>query len=334
VDEAKALRQNDKERMPAIEVDALPLTPVSFPPPPLSPPSTTSALAVREEKVWLAALYMALSSIFLVTLAVVVKLASREATAMQAVLYRSLFSALPLLITMQRVRISVASRRWPLLLLRGVLGFLALFSYFYAITHTSLANALALQQLAPIFVALLSVWLLHERPQFWHYLLAGLCLLGALLIIQPTRGLISFPALIALLSAVFSSGAYITVRALTRTEPTLRIVLWFSLVATVLALPFVLPQWRWLSWHANLLLMAGGLLAIPAQSLLTAAYRCARAHVAAAFSYANVPLAYLYGLVLWGEHPDRLANLGIAMIVVGGVLFLLLLRASPRHPST
>jgi drug/metabolite transporter (DMT)-like permease len=273
---------------------------------------------------------MLASSAFFVTLAMLVKMASDETSPMQAVIYRSVFSALPLLGIMQHKKISPASPRWTLLALRGGIGFLALAAYFFAVMHIQLANVLALQQLSPIFVSFLSVWLLGERPRTSHYLLAGVCLLGALLVIRPTRGFASLYSVAALVSAIFSSAAYVSVRALTRTEPTLRIVLWFSGMSALLSLPFALPGWRWPSLRANGLLIVAGLLAAPAQGFMTASYRRAQAHVAATFSYTSVPLGYLYGLLIWGERPDLFANIGIALIVVGGVLFVFFLGAPRR----
>ena len=284
-----------------------------------------------EENIALAALYQLVGSAMLVTLASFVKLAGDECTPMQAVLYRSLFSIPPLLLALGRRGVSPLSTRWRLLTLRGLAGTAALFCYFFTIAHVELANALALQQLAPIFVGFLSIGLLHEHPRASHWLLALVCLVGALLIARPTRGVISLPALVGLLSAFFSSLAYVGVRALTSSEPTPRIVLWFSAIATAVALPITLPTWRWPSLRANALLIAAGLLAAPSQGAMTAAYRRAPAHVAAAFSYANVPLAYLSGLLIWGERPDSLAHLGIALIVVGGVVLVISLQRHPRR---
>ena len=263
---------------------------------------------------------------FFVTLAALVKLASDEATPMQAVLYRSVFSALPIYALMRVRRIPVRGHRMGLLALRGVLGFMALFCYLWGVSHIHLADVLALQQMSPIFVAFLSIWLLGERPRGSHYALAAVCMLGAVLIVRPTRGLASLESGIALLSAVFSSGAYVAVRALTKTESTPRIVLWFSLVAGMLALPVVIPGWQPLSLRAHLILVAAGFVAAAAQTLMTASYRRAPAHMASAFSYASVPLAYLAGLLFWNERPDWVANIGIALIVIGGVAIVVWVR--------
>ncbi|MBI5510291.1 MAG: DMT family transporter [Deltaproteobacteria bacterium] len=288
--------------------------------------------AVREN-VAVAAVYMVAASAFFTTLAALVKLASDEATPLQAMLYRSVFSALPMLVIMKRRHIPLSSRRRGLLTIRGVVGGSALFCYLYAVAHIRLADLSALQQLAPIFVAFLSVVLLHERPRPLHYALAALCLLGALVVLQPTRGLASLGAGVALLSAVLSAGAYVSVRTLTRTEPTPRIVLWFSGVAGLMALPLVLLNWQPLSLRAHLLLVGAGVMAAGAQSLMTASYRRAPAHIAASFSYASVPLGYLAGLVFWNERPDRLANVGIFIILVAGVAIVYSVRPRRAPPA-
>jgi drug/metabolite transporter (DMT)-like permease len=269
---------------------------------------------------------MVLGAGFFVALAAMVKAASDEATPMQAVLYRSVFSALPLLVIMRVQGIPVRGTRWTLLVLRGVLGFLALYCYLWSIAHIPIADVLALQQMSPVFVAFLAVWLLGERPRRSHYVLAAVCMAGALLVVRPTRGLASLDSAVALLSALFSSGAYVTVRALTSTEATQRIVLWFSLVAAMLSLPFVIPGWQPLSLRSHALLAGAGVMALAAQTLMTASYRRAPAHVASAFSYASVPLAYVAGLLLWGERPDWMANLGIGLIVAGGIAIVVWVR--------
>ncbi len=269
---------------------------------------------------------MVVASFFFVGVAALVKAASHECTAMQAVLYRGVFSGLPLLVVMGARAMPVGSPRWRLLALRGAIGFAALFCYLWGVTHIPLADVLALQQLSPVLVALLAVFLLGERPAPRHWLLVGLCVGGALLVIRPTRGLVALPSLVAVMSAFFSAGAYVAVRALTRTESNLRIVIWFSGASALLALPAALPDWRWLSTESHLLLVGAGVTAAFAQTLMTAAYRAAPAHIASAFSYASVPMAYLAGLLVWDERPDLLSHLGILLIIAAGVALLLLVR--------
>ena len=280
----------------------------------------------------LSAALMVAGSFLFVALAALVKLASDEASSMQAVLYRSVFSALPVLVMLRVQRLGLDSPRRRMLLLRGALGAAGLCSYMWAVTHAHLADVQTLQQLSPIFVAFLSVSLLDERPRARHWLLAVVCLVGAVMVVRPTRGLASLDASAALLSALFSSLAYVSVRSLTRTEPTARIVFWFSAVATIVALPFVVADWHPLSARAHLLLAGAGLLAAPAQSLMTAAYRHAPAHIAAAFSYATVPLSYAAGLVIWHERPSGWSEAGILLILAAGVAIVVWVHPSRSPP--
>lgn len=272
-----------------------------------------------------AALMVGGSAVF-ATLGALVKAASAEATPMQAVLYRSVFSAVPLVILMRVQRIEPRSERWRLLLLRGLAGFASLYCFMWGLGHLRIANVLALQQTSPIFVALLSILLLRERPRRWYYGLAAVSLAGAMLVIRPDRGLAAAGAAVPLLSAMFSSMAYVSVRSLTRTESSIRIVAWFVLVSTVGSLPFCIADWRWLSFKANVLLALAGLLATAGQLMMTAAYRRAPAWIVSAFSYSSVPMAWLIGVSIWGESPDVAAGVGIAMVVAGGIAFALKVR--------
>ncbi len=266
------------------------------------------------------------SCAFFVVVAGLLKEATLEVTSMQAVLYRSLFAGLAIGLTMVHRGEPVRSTHWRLLMVRGGIGFAAISCYLWAVAHAPLADVMALQQMSPIFVAFLSILLLRERPRPLHFGMAALCLIGALLVVQPTRGFASLNSAAALGSAILSSGAFVATRALTRTEPTRRIVFWFCAIALLLSLPFVMPGWQWPSWRSNLLLITAGLLGAGAQGLMTAAYRRAEAHVTSAFSYANVPLAYLAGLIFWDEQPNAWAGLGILLIAVGGVVIVISVR--------
>ena len=290
------------------------------------------------DRVAAAAGLMVLGSACFAIMAALVKAASNEASPVQASLFRSAVSIVPVWAAMRVARLPVWSPRWRLLLLRGVVGFSALFFYVWAVSHGELGAVLALQQLSPMFVAFLSVLLLGERPRASHYLLGAACFVGAVLIVRPDRGLGSLGAGAAVLSAALSASAYVSVRTLTRTEPTARIVLWFSVVAAALSLPPALAGWRPLSVRAVCLLVGAGLCAASGQTLMTSSYRRAQAHVASAFSYSSVPLGYVLGIVVWGERPDLLGTLGIVIILAAGVAIALSVRpkggAGAAHPDS
>ncbi|MDP7381830.1 MAG: DMT family transporter, partial [Alphaproteobacteria bacterium] len=60
---------------------------------------------------------------------------------------------------------------------------------------------------------------------------------------------------------------------------------------------------------------------------ISQAYRLAAATTVAPFEYLALPLAVLWGYLIWGDFPDLFTFLGIALIVVGGLTVILRSRA-------
>lgn len=278
-----------------------------------------SVIVEPPTRIGLAALMMVTGSLLFVLIGGLLKQASGEATPMQGVFFRSLFALVPLLVIMRVQRLPVMSTQWPLLLARGAFGFLALAFYVWALTHVPLVDVMALQQMAPVFVTILAMALLGERPKHRVLALSAVCFLGALLVIRPTRGVASIASSAALVSSVFSSLAYTSIRKLTATEPTSRIVTWFALLSTVLSAPFALGSWHPLHVTSWGMLALAGLLAVPGQWLMTGAYRYAPAHMVAVFAYTSVPMSYLAGWTFWDEQVHPVGAFGMVAIIAGGV---------------
>jgi drug/metabolite transporter (DMT)-like permease len=127
-------------------------------------------------------------------------------------------------------------------------------------------------------------------------------------------------SLVGLASGVLAALAMVSIRRLTRSEPTLRIVFYFSVVCTaVSAVPLV---WRWQSPEPGLwlMLLAVGVLASLAQSLLTRAYYYAPAAEVGPFTYSTVVFAAMLGWMFWGEIPDVPALAGAVLVILAGIL--------------
>src|ERR1700730_18395197 len=94
------------------------------------------------------------------------------------------FMLLPLLVT-GRWR-DLRMRRFPMHLLRGLLGVVALGGFIYAVRVLSLANAYAVFLSAPLIVTALSVPLLkeHADARNWAAILLGLA--GGLTMLRPS----------------------------------------------------------------------------------------------------------------------------------------------------
>ncbi|PIV81161.1 EamA family transporter [bacterium CG17_big_fil_post_rev_8_21_14_2_50_64_8] len=206
-----------------------------------------------------------------------------------------------------------------LLLLRAFCGLAGVFLYFVALSRLTLADASLLNKTSPFFVVAFAVLILHEP---WHRTMAPILLLafgGALLIIKPGFNYQMLPALAGLGSGAFAGLAYTLVRKLKgRADPN-QIIFHFSLVSTLVTLPFVL--WHPLHVDAGqwLALIGTGVFAAGGQYGLTFAYHHAPASRISIYTYLHVLFAVAGGFALFGERPDLASIFGGLLIIAAAV---------------
>lgn len=203
---------------------------------------------------------------------------------------------------------------------RGLAGVAAMYCYFYAIAHLPLAEAVLLNYSTPLFVPFIAAAWLGEKISRKLWTAIGTGFAGIVLILKPGLDLFTPVSLIGLASGMFAALAMVSIRRLTRTEPVLRIVFYFSLVCTaVSAVPLI---WRWQAPDPGLwaLLIGMGVLASLAQLLLTRAYSHAPAAQVGPFTYSTVVFAAAIGWMFWGEIPDLLSFSGTALVCLAGIM--------------
>jgi len=216
-------------------------------------------------------------------------------------------------------------------LIRGLAGLGAMYCYFYALGHLPLAEATLLNYSTPLFMPFIAWWWLREHMPARLWWAIGIGFGGISLILKPDVGTFSPVALIGLASGVLAAIAMVGVRRLSRTEPTSRIVFYFTLTcATGSAIPLI---WAWQTPPADLWLplVAVGGLASAAQLLLTRAYSYAPAAQVGPFTYSTVVFAAMLGAVLFGDVLDASSIVGAVLVIIGGALTIRLVgrRAVP-----
>lgn len=172
--------------------------------------------------------------------------------------------------------------------------------------------------LAPLVVVVLSVLWLKEAVSRGVWLAVGGGLLGVLLIVRPGGELFT-PASLLPLAAAFCFGLYqLLTRRLSATDAPATSNFLTALVGS-LGTGLLLP-WTWQApAPMDVLLMAAlGGLAMTGHMLLTHAYRFASAASLAPFTYGQILIAALIGVVVFGHLPDAWAVLGMAVIILSG----------------
>lgn len=276
-------------------------------------------------------LWMIVASFLFACMGVCVKLAAQTHSAVEITFWRS-FIALLLMGGLIRLRgVGLATPHWRWQIIRGVVGFSALFSYFYAITLLPLATAVTLNYTSAIFLAVylaLAGW----RVQRGMLFALAFGLFGVALLLRPTLHADQLDGgLLGLASGVLAGMAYFSVRELgARGEPETRTVFYFSLVATVcsgvwLGFGEIHPVDR----NSGLLLFGVAAFATLAQLAMTRAYARGKTLMSAALAYSTVVFSSLAGVLIWGEVLPPSAWLAIGLIVLSGVAATHFSRASP-----
>lgn len=212
---------------------------------------------------------------------------------------------------------------------RAVTGFVALLLFFYAIAHLPLATAITLNYTSPMFLALLSPWLLtSEQPlSRWQQNTLNLCVIagfvGVTLLLHPRwEPDLWLAGGVGLLSGIGAALAYVHVKQLGMSgEPDWRTVFYFTLVCSIASGGLMLnTQITPLQWQDLPLLLGLGISATISQLALTRAYRTGRTLTVASLAYSTIVFATLIGVFWWGEHLSWIEYLGILLIMLSGIV--------------
>ncbi|MBI5331400.1 MAG: DMT family transporter [Betaproteobacteria bacterium] len=206
---------------------------------------------------------------------------------------------------------------------RGLVGFLALSTFFYALIHLPMSVAVTLNYASPLYLALLMPWQLGERPSPAQYAAVAVGFAGVALLLRPweTAPGDLFAGLAGLFSGVMAAIAYVHVRRLGRLhEPEWRTVFWFAVVGT-LGGAAVTSVTGWHALHAENLpwLLLLGALATLGQLAMTRAYRTGQTAVVASFAFSTVLFSSILDVLLWGRTLPILAWCGVAVTVASGI---------------
>ena len=213
--------------------------------------------------------------------------------------------------------------RWPLHLLRGVLGVAMMGSFVYALRTLPLSTAYTIFFVAPLLIVALSVPILGEKvgPRRWAAILVGF--VGVLVVLRPTgEGVASLAGLGVLVAALGYAVSAITVRVLSRTDSSQATIVWLMVSLALGAGALALPDWVPLR-SADLWLILGiGLAGAFGQYAITEAFRQGEASLMAPLEYSALLWGVALDLSLWGVLPDGVTWVGAAIIVGSGLYML------------
>ena len=205
----------------------------------------------------------------------------------------------------------------PALWLRALLGTVGIFANFYALGHVTIAEAQTLNKTAPFFTVVFAWLFLRERVRPRRLLAVAIAFVGVVLVAKPGfAGESGFALAMGLLGGVAAGGAYACLRGLAEedVDPSF-IVLFFSAFSCLASVPFILVCFDPLVPAQVLILLAAGAAAALGQFGITWAYRFASPRDIAVYDYTNILFTAALGYLVFGQVPDAVAVVGMAVIV-------------------
>lgn len=208
---------------------------------------------------------------------------------------------------------------------RGLSMLAATMLFFTTLHFLPLGQATAINFLAPLIVLSIAPWALKEPPFLSRWIAAGIGLLGVLVVVRPGSGLDPAGTLFGLMTACALASQYIASRRVAVDDPYTTLI-WSGAVGSVvmtLALPL---YWQDISALVGrltpmqwLVLLSTGFWGCGGHFLQIQAYRRAPASLLAPFVYFQIVSAAALGWLIWGQFPDLVSWLGIALVCASGI---------------
>ncbi|KJK05927.1 MULTISPECIES: DMT family transporter [Pseudomonas] len=188
-----------------------------------------------------------------------------------------------------------------------------------ALQYIPLAEATAVNFLAPLLVTALSLPLLGEKVTRGQWVAVLVSFVGVTVIIHPGGALFTPAVLLPFGSALCFCFYQLLTRKLSGIDsPTTSN--FFTGVLNTLVMSAVVPMfWQIPSLVHGLMAVALGTCGMTAHLFLTQAFRHAPPAMLAPFSYCQIVFAGILGLVLFGHSPDMAGLVGIALICLSGL---------------
>ena len=264
---------------------------------------------------------------------VAAKLASENVPVGQITTARFVFQSVLMAPFVYFMKLSLGLSRdiWLVLLFRSAFLLAATFCFIAAIRVMPLADALAIVFVAPFIVLLIGKLYLGEDVGPRRVAAALVGFVGVLFVIQPSFANFGSVALFPVGTAVAFAGYILVTRSLSRNTHPVTLQFYTGVLASLICTPVLViaqgsgselfdPVWpNGITW---LWLFGVGFFATVSHIMMTYALAMAPSATLAPLQYFELPVATLFGYLVFGDFPDALSLIGIVVIIGAGLYMI------------
>ncbi len=211
------------------------------------------------------------------------------------------------------------SPNWRPHIYRGLLYVVGSFAFVYALQFLPLAEVVAIAFAGPLFMTLFGRVFLKEAvgPHRIFAVIVGF--IGVLIVIRPGSSVMHWAVFLPIVVAVADAFRDLVTRTMTVGESSKRIVLSTAIILALGGASTSLSGWSPLRQVDLIWYGLSACSFVIAHFFMIEAFRHAQVVVVAPFKYVQLIWSILAGLIFWGEVPEPVVFLGIAVISSSGI---------------
>ncbi|MEP2533884.1 DMT family transporter [Shimia sp.] len=243
------------------------------------------------------------------------------------------------------------TRRIGMHLIRGACVVFANTTFFLGLSVLPLADAVAVFFVSPLIITAMSAIFLREHIGPRRLIAVAAGMVGVLIMISPGAGAFNVALLLPFLAAFAYGTLHILTRKIGDTESAATMAVYIQIVFILVSscvgitlghgdfaeqggamIGFLLRGWVWpasMDWPLLILL---GVSSAGGGFFISQAYRISEASLIAPLEYAAMPMAVIFGVLVFGEWPEPSTWVGMVLIIGAG-LFVFWREARTRQPT-
>jgi drug/metabolite transporter (DMT)-like permease len=281
-------------------------------------------------------LYMFLSVCTFSVMDLLVKWSSDYPTG-EVLFFRGFFGLLPtyFLIPKDKLKTFYKTKRSKEHLFRCLMGLMALIAIVIALRELPLAVVVSLSYAAPLFITVLSIFLLSEKVGVFRWLAVLIGFIGVIIIAEPGFKGMNYLFFLPLIFCIGMAFVTITIRKLSTTEPIWLISIFFTITISLAGLATIPMGWIMPNFQDFILLALIGVTGGSANLLLTQSYKLSEVSLVAPLKYLALIFAIIFGYLIWNEIPTIKTLIGASLVVLASlIIFRREIYHKQKIPST
>lgn len=281
-------------------------------------------------------LYMLLAVCTFSVMDLLVKWSSEYPTG-EVLFFRGFFGLLPtfFLIPKNKLKTFYKTNRPKEHLFRCLMGLIALVAIVIALRKLPLAVVVSLSFAAPLFITVLSIFLLSEKVGLFRWGAVLIGFIGVIVISEPGFDQMNIYYLLPLIFCIGMAFVTITIRKLSTSEPIWLISIFFTITISIAGLFTISKGWKMPDLKDFILLALIGVTGGSANLFLTQSYKLSEVSLVAPLKYLSLVFAVIFGYLIWNEVPTFKTLIGASLVIFASlIIFRREIYHKEKIPST